>query len=131
MVIWRVEHKVAGYGPFTMFHDFEYVPEMVTWFDSRHTEDFPTAWDCGLIPTGCGRPRPCDFHGLLTLDEVKRWFGDVAEHLDEFSFVVRKYVCSWKYVTTSPKAGTQVLFEKDKATAIETHTLISLFGEEQ
>lgn len=128
MIIWRVEHKISGYGPFSMFNDFEYLPAMQKWWEERHQGGFPTAVEAGLVKSQLSL-EPSMFHGLLSRREIVRWFGDIAEHLDEFSFVVSKYSCPWQKVITSPTAGEQVLFEKSKAVTLAKYKpTIFMFG---
>lgn len=117
MLVWRVEHRDGGHGPYrpeplsdslVKFvdklcekHDSD--PERITPFHDPVLRYVP--YDIGLV------------FGFRTLRELKWWFEGFHEDLKAHGYVVRRYSVRKEFVTVGTR---QLTFFKDEAELIDT-----------
>jgi hypothetical protein len=123
--IFRVEHKVHKYGPFTCYSD--HIRDMVAWQQWRN------------YYIGDNHPSPCmdkldedrriyDWRvwsewlfGCSNERDVAHWFKPIFALLKEHGWVLNIYEVPSKDVDFG---SNQVVFRRDSATLIETRELI-------
>lgn len=117
MLVWRVEHRDKGHGPYRPDPCAEKLVEFVNRMCEKHDGDDErvTPYRDPLL-----RNTPYDpslVFGFRTLRELKWWFDGFLEDLKAHDYVIRRYRVPGEYVIVGSR---QLIFLRDESELIDT-----------
>lgn len=136
MLVYRVEHKEYGCGPYTIrehinndWYDKEYDEHPLAKIANRHNSK-PTVWP-GPMRDNITFHADWENHhfGFSSIWRLKIWFAGFLKLMKRYDFVIAVYNVPNKYVEYGD-SDKQIVFDKSKAELTNTYSLLTKIKDE-